>query len=72
MNESIGKLILRVALGGMVIMHGIAKLTDEKVVAIRSEYAQGGTTHAELAIKYGIGRRTIGNVINRKLWKHVP
>ena len=27
MNESIGKLILRVALGGMILMHGIAKLT---------------------------------------------
>jgi putative oxidoreductase len=27
MNESIGKLILRLALGGLVLMHGIAKLT---------------------------------------------
>jgi putative oxidoreductase len=27
MNDGIGKLILRVALGGMVLMHGIAKLT---------------------------------------------
>ena len=27
MNEDIGKLILRIALGGMVLMHGIAKLT---------------------------------------------
>jgi putative oxidoreductase len=27
MNENIGKLILRVALGGMILMHGIAKLT---------------------------------------------
>jgi putative oxidoreductase len=27
MNDSIGKLILRVALGGMILMHGIAKLT---------------------------------------------
>ena len=27
MNEGIGKLILRLALGGMVLMHGIAKLT---------------------------------------------
>lgn len=26
MNDSLGKLILRVALGGMVLMHGIAKL----------------------------------------------
>jgi putative oxidoreductase len=27
MNQDIGKLILRVALGGMILMHGIAKLT---------------------------------------------
>jgi putative oxidoreductase len=27
MNEDIGKLILRIALGGMILMHGIAKLT---------------------------------------------
>lgn len=27
MNDAIGKLILRVALGGMILMHGIAKLT---------------------------------------------
>ncbi len=27
MNDAVGKLILRVALGGMILMHGIAKLT---------------------------------------------
>src|SRR3954466_11437102 len=27
MNESVGKLILRLALGGMILMHGIAKLS---------------------------------------------
>lgn len=27
MNEGVGKLILRIALGGMILMHGIAKLT---------------------------------------------
>ena len=27
MNEAMGKLILRVALGGLILMHGIAKLT---------------------------------------------
>ena len=27
MNEDIGKLILRIALGGMILMHGITKLT---------------------------------------------
>lgn len=27
MNESTGKLILRLALGGMILLHGIAKLT---------------------------------------------
>lgn len=27
MNESVGKLILRLTLGGLILMHGIAKLT---------------------------------------------
>lgn len=27
MNESVGKLILRIALGSMILLHGIAKLT---------------------------------------------
>ena len=27
MNDNLGKLVLRVALGGMILMHGIAKLT---------------------------------------------
>jgi hypothetical protein len=27
MNDNLGKLVLRVALGGMILLHGIAKLT---------------------------------------------
>ena len=27
MNDAVGKLVLRIALGGMILMHGIAKLT---------------------------------------------
>lgn len=35
---------------------------------IRSRYNNGHYTHKELADKYGVSRRTIGNIINNKVW----
>lgn len=46
----------------------IAKLNDDFVREIRKAK---GSTHKELALQYGVSRRTIGDVINRRLWKHV-
>lgn len=48
-----------------------AKLNEQQVVAIRDEYAKGGITQKELAIKYGVSQPTIGDVIHKRWWKHI-
>lgn len=50
---------------------GCAKLSNEKVVAIRSLYAAGGVTQRQLAAQFGVSQRAIWHVVNRKQWKHV-
>jgi predicted aldo/keto reductase-like oxidoreductase len=53
-------------------LHHKAKLDDDKVRAIREEYAQGGTSYFKLAMKYDIeSTDTIGKIIRRKAWTHV-
>lgn len=47
--------------------HGMARLTEEKVRAIREEK---GPSHA-IAPKYGVSPRTIRAVRKRKIWAHV-
>jgi hypothetical protein len=51
--------------------NGRAKLTEDKVRAIRARYASGGVTHRELAEDFAIGCSHMSNVINRKAWRHV-
>lgn len=48
-----------------------AKLTEEEVRQIRDIYAGGGISHRTLARKWGVGKRTVGNIITRETWKHV-
>ena len=49
-----------------------AKLTDEKVRAIRARWAAGGIPQAKLAADYGVTRSLISMVVTRKIWKHLP
>lgn len=51
--------------------HGMSKLTEDKVIAIRSEYATGQFTQEELGDKYGVSGSTVCTIISRKWWKHV-
>jgi len=51
--------------------HGSAKLTEEQVVTIRKEYAEGCCTQAVLATKYKVTNSVISGIINRRYWKHV-
>ena len=51
--------------------HYASKLTDEIVKSIRSDVETGKFIHAELGEKYQITRQTIGDIVNRKTWKHV-
>lgn len=52
-------------------LHGEAKLTDEAVRLIRSEYATGGISQSKLAARYGVDQTLIGLVVRRKSWAHV-
>lgn len=45
----------------------LAKLTDASVMAIRTS----SETHAFLARRYGVGKKTISYVKNLKTWKHL-
>ena len=51
--------------------HLMAKLSENDVRDIRSEYALGNTSHRKLGRKYGVDKSLIGRIIKRKLWKNV-
>lgn len=48
-----------------------ARLTEESVRAIRETYSLRSATQEELALQYGVAKRTISAVITRKTWPHV-
>lgn len=50
--------------------HKLAKLNEEKVYQARLLYKQGWLQR-DLAQKFGVTRRTMGDALNRKTWKHV-
>jgi hypothetical protein len=51
--------------------HGLAKLTEAAVVAIRSAYASGNVTHKELGAQFGVSREAVGLVTRGDRWRHV-
>ena len=51
--------------------HGMAKLTEVQVLAIRAEYAAGKTSHRKLAAKYGVSEREILFILHRHHWTHI-
>lgn len=51
--------------------HGMALLTEDNVRAMRAEYAAGGLTQKELAVRYGVDQTTISKAICGKTWKHI-
>lgn len=52
---------------------GRAKLTDADVVAIRSAYVRGSSTHGiyGLASDFGVHPSLISRIIRRELWAHL-
>jgi len=50
--------------------HHASKLSEDQIPAIRAMRA-GGMTHQEIADRFGVTRRLIGDVVNGKLWAHV-
>jgi hypothetical protein len=53
------------------VRHGMAKITEEIVRAIRSEYATGGVTQTALARKYGLGQMQVSRIIRGEQWDHI-
>lgn len=51
--------------------HGMAKLTNRQVRAIRRRFAVGTATLQQLATQYGVGRQIIRDIAYGKTWKHV-
>jgi len=52
--------------------HPKAKLTDKMVYKIRSERRRKNTPMRALAKSYGVSCTVINNIINRKIWRHLP
>jgi hypothetical protein len=52
--------------------HGRSKLTRDDVKRIRMLYATGEYLQAELGEMFGVTGATIGQVVRRETWKHVP
>jgi hypothetical protein len=51
--------------------NGLAKLDTSKVIAIRTIYAQGHVTRAEIARRYGVWQSSVDMIVRRKAWRHV-
>lgn len=50
---------------------GRQKLNADQVYLIRARAAQG-ERHKDIAGDFGIARHTVGQIANRKFWKHLP
>jgi hypothetical protein len=51
--------------------HPLARLDDASVLAIRSAYASGGASLGGLARTHGVSKKTILNVVHRRIWTHL-
>lgn len=51
---------------------GLAVLTEASVYAIRRVVALNIFTKQQVATWFGIGRSTLGHVVSRNTWRHVP
>mgnify|MGYP003346091124 CR=1 FL=1 len=51
--------------------HHKAKLTESQVMEIRKRYSTERISYAQLAFEYGVNYKTIYQIINFKVWKHL-
>lgn len=50
--------------------HWAARIKESDVIEIRTSYSNGVSVK-ELAAKYGFSTSSMGNIINRRSWKHI-
>ncbi len=48
-----------------------SKLSSADVLGMRRLYAAGGTSQSKLAEAFGVGRRQVTKIINKKQWGHI-
>ena len=51
--------------------HPQSILSERDVVLIRAQYGSGKYTHSKIAGTFGIGRRTVSDIISGKTWRHL-
>lgn len=51
--------------------HGRAKLTKPQVLEIRSKYETGECSYNSLGQEYGVSKRMVGYIVQRKNWQYV-
>jgi len=51
---------------------GHAKLDEPDIIEIRAMWHDQHVEQQEIALRFGVSRATICNIVNRKVWKHVP
>lgn len=49
--------------------NGNSKLSAVQVVEIRQRYALGGIRQKDLAKEFGVGRSTVSEIVNQRLWR---
>lgn len=49
-----------------------AILNDQQAAMIREEYNKGGVTQKQIAVRYGVSRQTIGDVLTGISWIDTP
>ncbi len=53
------------------IEHGMAKLQDEDVLAIRAMHATGRYSGQEIGEMFRVSLSTVSNIVNKKNWTHI-
>jgi hypothetical protein len=51
--------------------NGNVELTEKTAIEIRSRYAAGGVSYADLGSEYGVTKTHIWRIVRRKAWSHV-
>lgn len=51
--------------------HGNSKLTEKQVITIRKMFDTGDFSQTEIGRKFDLTRHQIGNIVNKKQWRHV-
>ena len=51
--------------------HRSAKLSEEQVIAIRAQCAEGSVSQTKVAARFGVSRQTVQRIAAQKRWGHV-